>query len=119
MERSAYTQEDVELEVLEVLRSGRVLTTQEVTQAVKARLRLSRADLQRANKRENESKIDQIIANALQQRRRLCRDGLIDRVSRGEFRITQAGRDDLANRDRNVASAKALLDQMLSDADDD
>lgn len=117
MERSPYAQEDVEFEVLEVLRSGRTMTTQEVTKSVRSRLSLSKADLQRANKRENESKIDQIIANALQQKRRLCRDGLIERVGRGEFRITQGGREDLAARERRVANAKALLDQMLADED--
>lgn len=119
MERGPYTQEDVEFEVLEVLRSGRTMTTQEVTKVVRSRLSLSKADLLRANKRENESKIDQIIANALQQKRRLCRDGLIERVGRGEFRITEIGRNDIAHREAGLTDARALLDQMLADADED
>lgn len=119
MERSAYTQEDVEFDVLEVLHHGRSMTTQEVTKAVKSRLSLSSADLRRANKRDHESKIDQIIANALQAERRLCRDGLIERVGRGEFRITENGRADIADRDARAAEAGALFDKMFPDADRD
>lgn len=119
MERDPHTQEDVEFDVLEVLRHGRIMTTQEVTKAVKSRLSLASADLQRANKRDHESKIDQIIANALQAKRHLCRDGLIERVGRGEFRITEIGRADIAERDARAAEAGALLDQMLSDDDED
>lgn len=117
MERSPYTQEDVEFDVLEVLRGGRVMSTQEVIQAVKRRLNLSAADRQRANVREQESKVDTIIANALQDRRRLCRDGLIERVERGVFRITAAGREDIANREANVAATQPLLDKILGDTD--
>lgn len=117
MERSPYAQEDVEEEVVEVLTHGRVMTTQEITAAVKRRLNLSAADLKRANKRDNESKIDQIIANALQAKRRLCRDGLIERVARGEFRLTEAGRGYVADRDARVADMTKLLDELLPEAD--
>lgn len=117
MEREAYGQADVEFEVLDVLQNGRIMTTQEVTQAVKKRLSLSKADIQRANKREQESKIDQIIANALQEKRRLCRDGLIERVGRGEFRITDAGLRDLADREASLAKASVELDKLFPDGD--
>jgi hypothetical protein len=117
MEREPYGQADVEFEVLDVLQRGRVMTTQEVTQAVKKRLLLSKADAQQANKRENESKIDQIIANALQKKRRLCRDGLIERVDRGEFRITDAGLRDIAGREALLAKGSVELDKLFPDAD--
>ncbi len=116
MERSPYTQEDVEDDVLEVLRHGRILTTQEVTRAVKQRLNLSKADLKRANKRDNESKVDQIIANALQAKRRLCRDGLIERTGRGEFRITDVGLAYMKDRAARVDEVSKLLDEMFPDA---
>ena len=93
------------------------MTTQEVTQAVKKRLSLSIADLQRANKRNQESKIDQIIANALQAKRRLSRDGLIERTGRGEFHITEKGRADIADRDVRTAGAVALFDKTFPDTD--
>lgn len=115
MTRAPYVQADVEFDILDVLDGGRVMTTQEVTQSVKKRLSLSEADLRQANKRENESKIDQIIANALQKERRLCRDGLIERVARGEFRITDAGQRDIADRAAQLATASVELDKLFPD----
>lgn len=117
LEREPYGQADVEFEVLDVLREGRVMTTQDVTHAVKKRLLLAKADLRQANKRENESKIDQIIANALQEKRRLCRNGLIERVGRGEFRITDVGLLDIADRDARLANASAELEKLFPDGD--
>lgn len=118
MARSPHTQEDVEDVALEVLRHGKVMTTQEVTVAVKSRLNLAPVDLLRANKREQESKIDQIIANALQAKRRLCRDGLIERTGRGEFRITPRGLKYLADREVKVAQMSGLLDELFPDGID-
>lgn len=103
-------QEDVEDIIIEVLENRSVITTAEVTQAVKARIELVAADRQRAAKRENESKIDQIIANALQASRRICREGLIERVERGQFRITAAGRAYLA---QNKSLAESMTQQLV------
>ena len=114
MERGPHTQEDVEDVVVDILQHGKVMSTQEVTAAVKRRLYLAPADLQRAKKRENESKIDQIIANSLQANRRLCREGLIERTGRGEFRITPFGKKYLEDRAAEVADMSALLDELLS-----
>lgn len=118
MARSPHTQEDVEGEVLEVLHHGKIMTTQEITAAVKRRLNLAPADLQRANKRD-ESKVDQIIANALQAKRRLCRDGLIERTGRGEFRITVGGTNYLADQETKVAEMSGLLDELFPQGIDD
>jgi len=114
---SPHGQADVEIDVVQVLSHGRVMTTQEITQAVKDRLVLSPTDQQKANKRDNESKIDQIIANALQDRRRLCRDNLIERVARGEFRITPKGRDYLSTHEERLKKAIALFNDLLPDAE--
>lgn len=111
------TQEDVEDVILSALEGGGVFTTAEINLAVRQKITLVPADLERAAKRPNEAKIDQIIANALQDRRRLCRDRLIERVGRGEFRITAAGRDYLINQRDMAADASRLLDEMFPDAD--
>lgn len=110
-------QEDVEDLILSILEGGGVLTTAEVTRAVKGRINLVLADLERAAKRPNETKIDQIIANALQDRRRLCRDRLIERADKGKFRITAVGRDYLANHRKMMEDASRLLDEMFPDED--
>jgi len=112
-----HRQEDVEDVIVDVLSHGRILTTQEITRAVKVRLPLSAADLRKANKRDNESKIDQIIANALQERRRLCRKGLIERVTVGEFRLTEKGRKYLREREEMMNDAMTLLNQLLPDTE--
>ncbi|MCW3837073.1 winged helix-turn-helix domain-containing protein [Sphingomonas canadensis] len=101
--------------ILNVLSHGHVMTTQEITRSVKAKLPLTSTDLARANKRSNEAKIDQIIANALQDRRRLCRNGLIERVARGEFRLTRKGREYLAAQAEMLKDATALLDDLFPD----
>ena len=108
MSERATQQEDVEDVILDVLANGTIKTTAEVTRAVKARIDLVAADRAPAAKRPNEAKIDQIIANALQGRRRLCRDGLIERVGIGQFRITAPGRDYLVRQ-------RALSESMLAD----
>ncbi|RYG86439.1 MAG: hypothetical protein EON59_09965 [Alphaproteobacteria bacterium] len=110
-------QEDIEDVILSVLEGGGVFTTAEVTRAVRAKITLVPADLERAAKRPNEAKIDQIIANALQDRRRLCRDGLIERFGRGEFRLTDKGRDYLTNHRKLMSEASLILDEMFPDED--
>lgn len=111
----AHKQEDVEDVILEVLEPGQVRTTQEIYAAVRRRLNLIAEDLKRANKRD-ESKINQIIANALQDKRRLCREGLIERTGVGEFRITEDGRAYLAKHRASVAEGLKLLDELFPDA---
>lgn len=110
-------QADVEHDIVDVLSHGRIMTTLEITRAVKARLHLSAADRQRANKRNNESKIDQIIANALQERRTLCRKGLIERAGHGEFRITDKGRGYLRERKEMLKDAMAMFDDTFPDVE--
>ncbi|MGQ0659332.1 winged helix-turn-helix domain-containing protein [Sphingosinicella sp.] len=106
-------QEDVEDVILEALENGAVRTTGEITAAVRGRIILTPADRLRAVKRPNESKIDQIIANALQTKRRLCRDGLIERTGHGEFRITEGGRAYLAKFRAEVESMSETLAGIL------
>lgn len=94
------------------------MTTAEITGAVKERLARLPADRSRANKRDNESKLDQVIANALQEKRRLCRDGLVSRVGRGEFKITIEGKDYLAKQRRDVQDASVIFDELFPDGID-
>jgi predicted transcriptional regulator len=103
--------------ILSVLEKGGAFTTAEVNRAVRMRITLVPADLERAAKRPNESKIDQIIANALQDRRRLCQDGLIERAEKGEFRITDKGRDYLTSHQKLVIEAGLILDEIFPDKD--
>jgi 16S rRNA C1402 (ribose-2'-O) methylase RsmI len=114
---SAHKQEDVEHVILEVLEHRRVATTAEITKAVKDRLVLTSADLKRAAARSSESKIDQIIANALQSKRRLCRDALIERVAVGEFRILAAGRTFLEQRREKIDRVLKTMSDLYSDGD--
>lgn len=111
------TQEDVEDVILSVLQGGSAFTTAEVYRAVQKKITLVPADLERAAKRPNESKIDQIIANALQDRRRLCRDGLIERVGKGEFRITDKGHAYFSNHRKLVSDMTLTLNEMFRDED--
>lgn len=113
-----HEQADVEDPILEVLEHRTSASTGEITAAVKSRLAHFPADHARANKRDNESKIDQVIANALQEKRRLCRDGLVQRVARGEFSITGEGKAYLAKHRREVEEACALLAQLYPDGID-
>lgn len=106
---------DVEDPILEALEHRGTATTAEITVAVKERLALFPADRGRANKRDGESKIDQIIANALQDKRTLCRRGLIRRIARGEFEITDTGRSYLAKHQQDVAEAGVLLNELFPD----
>lgn len=102
MARSPHGEADVQDEIVDVLKHGKTMTTQEIRGAVLSRLNLAPADLKRANKRQNETKIDQIIANALQPTRRICRDGLVERTGRDQFRITAAGQQHLSEHQRQV-----------------
>jgi galactokinase len=106
-----HRQSDVEFVILEALVHKRTMTTQEVYAAVRHRLDLAPADLEKANKRDNERKIDQIIANALQEGRTLCRRGWIERIGKGEFRITSGGEAQL----QQIAADIALLDDLMPD----
>jgi predicted transcriptional regulator len=107
-----HEQGDVEDPIIGVLEHRGPMTTAEITAAVKKRLAPFPSDREQANKREGESKIDQVIANALQEKRRLCRDGLIQRVGRGEFIITDEGRGYLTKHRQEVAEAGAILDEL-------
>ncbi|MEG4434413.1 winged helix-turn-helix domain-containing protein [Microcoleus sp. F10_A2] len=106
-----HRQADVECVILEVLALKRTMTTQEVYADVRSKLDLAAADLEKANKRDNERKIDQIIANALQEGRTLCRRGWIERVGKGEFRITGKGEAQL----QKIEELRALLDDLMPD----
>jgi restriction endonuclease Mrr len=97
---------------LEYLQNGAIRTTQEITRAVKERVELTSEDRKQAAKRHAESKVDQIIANALQSKRRLCRGGLIERVERGTFRITASGALYLAEQRKSFEFMSELLDGM-------
>lgn len=105
-----HRQADVEYVILEALAHGRIMTTQEIYGAVRRKLDLAPADLERANKRANEHKVDQITANALQDGRKLCKEGLIERVARGEFQITQLGQAELTR----LEEFKAMLSALMS-----
>lgn len=83
MER-AHEEGDVRLPIIEVLSAGGSWTTQDLTRAVRARLKLFPEDLAPAAKRQSE-KIDQIIANALQDKRKLCASGLIEPIRSRRF----------------------------------
>lgn len=107
-----HEQADVEDPILEVLEHRGSTTTADITAAVKKRLATFLADRERANRRDGESKVDQVIANALQEKRRLCRDGLIRRTGRGEFVITDEGRGYLMKHRRNVEEAGAILEAL-------
>lgn len=113
-----HEQGDVEDPILLVMEHRTSMTTAEITGAVKDRLARLPADRSRANKRDNESKLDQVIANALQERRRLCRDGLIARVGRGEFEITIECKDYLAKQRSDVQDASVIFDELFPDGID-
>jgi hypothetical protein len=87
---------DIRVYVLIMLSHHSKLTTQQITNRVKDRVKLSGADLSRANERPNECKFDQIVANALHSERTLCKYRLIRRIGRGVFEITDRGRQVLA-----------------------
>lgn len=108
-----HKQEDIEDPILALLEHGGVMTTAGIARLLKAQLPLTAADRATANKRQNESKIDQVIANALQEQRRLCKKGLVERVGHGEFQITSAGKRYLADHRRDVEIMAAELDALL------
>ena len=117
MER-AHEEDDVRLPILEVLSSGGSWTTQELTKAVRARLKLFAADLEPAARRHGEQKVDQIIANALQEKRKLCVGGLIERVDRGVFRLTPKGSEFLKKFKDDVAKAIAGFEENVPEFED-
>ena len=108
----AHQQNEVEDVILEVLKHGGVMTTQELQKAVKARLDLDPSDLQPAKKRANETKIDQIISNALQESRNLCRKGWVCRVARGEFLITPDGQAHLIAEKEMQSLVRGVMDEL-------
>ena len=114
----ATTEEEVREPILIALRSGTILTTQEIFKAVKAQIEVVDSDRLRANERTSETKLDQIIANALQAGRALCRENLIERTGRGEFRITPHGQAYITTVQAENADIAALLDKMLPDGFD-
>ena len=74
-------------------------------------------DREPAKRRSNEQKIDQIVANALQEKRQLCRDGFIERVSQGVFRLTPQGKKWLVEFQADVALGLAWLDEHYPDSE--
>lgn len=115
----AHEEDDARIPILEVLSSGGLWTTQELTKAVRARLKLFPADIEPAAKRHNEQKIDQIIANALQAKRELCASGLVERVERGVFRLTPKGSEFLKKFQDDVAFGVAWLEENYPDLGED
>jgi predicted transcriptional regulator len=113
----AHGEDDVRLPILEVLSQGGSWTTYELTRVVRTRLGLQSADLKRAAKRDNEQKIDQIIANALNEKRELCADGLIERVEKGVFRLTPKGSEFLKKFNERVDWAVAWFEENYLDVE--
>jgi ribosomal protein S19E (S16A) len=109
-----HSQEDVEDKILEVLEHGGVMGTQQIFRLVKGQLSLLPGDTLPAQKRPGEQMIDQIIANALQAQRRLCAKGLIERVDKGAFRITEKGRSYLSDFREEVVQMSVLLPDSLT-----
>ena len=118
-DKRPHSQSEVEDVILDALRHGLSRTTQEITSGVRKRLPLTVADLRVAAKRENEAKIDQIIANALQSGRRLCRDGLIERVSKGVFKITSNGQQRLSEHKADLEELSKICDELGLEFGDD
>lgn len=112
--RGRYREEHVREPILNVLASGSIMTTQQVTRLVEQELDLGAEDRANANARPNEMKIDGIIANALQTGRQLCRDGLVERVCEGEFRITEKGRAHLADFQADIDQMSKILDGLMA-----
>jgi hypothetical protein len=117
-EERPHSQAEVEDVILDVLSCGIPRTTQEITSAVRNRLPLTSADRAGAAKRQNERKVDQIIANALQAGRRLCRDLLIERISIGTFKITPAGQNALLSRAADIEEMSKIADGLGIDFTD-
>ena len=113
----AHGEADVRMPILECLSGGGVLTTAEITRGVRRKLGLQPSDLQRANKRSSEQKIDQIIANALQDGRYLCKMRFIEREGAGTFRLTALGKVYIKKFEENVAFASAWLAENYPDID--
>jgi hypothetical protein len=105
----SHTEDDVLSPILEFILTRYTVTTMEIRMGVKKMLPLFPRDRDRANRRPNEQVIDQIIANALRPNQWLCREGMIERVDRGLFRITEKGREYLAERERVV---QTMLDYL-------
>ena len=108
-------QEHVEDLIVDIMPVGAVLATAEINAALRRILPPTPADNVRANKRGNETKYDQIVSNALQAKRRLCRDGLLDRVADGHFRLTAAGEAYRKRRRQDLDAANAAFDELFPD----
>ena len=109
-------QEDVEDVILDVLEHRSITTTADIYKLVKGRLNLTPADRENAVARNWNDKIEQVIANALRDICRLCQDGLIERVARGEFRITAAGKAHLKKHRERVERMVITLSEMFPDS---
>ena len=109
-------QDDVEDVILDVLEHRSVASTADIYKLVKDRLNLTPADRERAVARNWDSKIEQVIANALRDICRLCKDGLIERVGRGQFRITAAGKAYLKEHRDKVERMVKTLSEMFPDS---
>lgn len=104
---------DIEDVILDVLERRGVTPTAEIYRLVKDRLDLTLADQQKSRARPWNTNIEVTIANALRDICRLCQDGLIERVARGEFRITAAGKAYLKeHRDRVERMVKSLSEMF-------
>ena len=108
-----HTQDDLENVVMDVLDSGTIMTTSQITKLVKERIELVPDDLVQANERPNESTIDQIIANTLNAKRGISKAGLIQRVGRGEFKITEAGISHNQKRREDAAISEKVFDEIF------
>ena len=108
-----HREEHVRLHVLEVLEVAGAMETAQITRLVKSQLDLAPGDVEQANERNNEVKIDQIIANALSARRFLCKEGLIERIGIGQFRITEKGRAFVVESGRRQSEMDATFIELF------
>lgn len=106
-------QEHVEDLILELVSNGVEWTTADIQKAVKKRLPPTPADNEPANERSSEVKYDAIISNALQAKRRLCRDGLIERRTEGHFLITKKGEKAALDNRHDLDEATAVFEKVF------
>ena len=93
---------EIQIEILRLMRDGKVWTNGRLKQLIGQEFRLSLSDSSRANFRPNEAKWEQLVNNALSPSRTnsLHAQGAVERVGLGKHRITATGR--------------ALMDQQLA-----
>jgi restriction endonuclease Mrr len=106
-----FLEQDAHFLVLNVIRNGESWSNGSIKTALEKELDLSNEDRARANRRENEPKWYTIVNNCLQDGRGLYKMGLVERVGRGEHRITAKGRDALAAHEQNVQTLSAMFDE--------